>query len=187
MQELPEELEIELTKRVGVLAAAFPGVISGETISVYVRTLADLPLEVLDAAVEQCVAECKFRPTVAELRDKALKLATPAGSHPTSAEAWGLVVAAIRAVGSYGRPTFKDPLVARAVEVMDWRQLCMSEQPSVDRAQFMRIYEQLVARELDEARLLSKARELRALTAASIVRLVSPGRKGAEGIDGRAA
>ncbi len=162
---MSDEHRLRIMELVGALVAAFPAAeIGAETVKLYARMLADVPPEVLDAAVEQCIAECKFFPAVAELRDKALRLASAAGQHPTSAEAWGLVVEAIRRVGSYGRPRFADPLVARAVEVMDWRQMCACETPAADRAHFMRIYEQLVARDMEDARLLPAARTLRDAT-----------------------
>ena len=172
MPELPEQLEIELTKRVGLLAACFPHVAVGEqTIMAYVRALAHTPLDVLDAVIEQAAAECRFFPTLAELRDIELRLSSPSGLRPCAAEAWGQVRAAIGSVGFYGKPTFGDDLVARAVEYIGWRALCTSENAEADRAHFMRIYEQIVTREVEAARLMPRARELRALTAESSRRL----------------
>jgi len=169
VRELPEQLEIELARRVGLLAASFPSaVVPAATLKVYARMLADIPLAVLDVVIEQCLAECKFFPTIAELRERVLAHATPAGAHPDAAEAWGLVLAEIKREGHMGTPRFADEVVARAVRIMDWWQLCVSENPVADRAHFMRIYEQLRERELADARLLPRTREMRAFASASV-------------------
>jgi len=161
--ELSPDLEIELTKRIGALAAAFPyAQISGETIKVYARMLADIPLEVLDAVASQAMAECEFFPTIARVREMAMNLASPTGQHVSGFEAWEQVIRQIRSVGSYGRPGFIDPLITRAVECLGWPELCQSDNQVADRSHFVRIYEQLVERERAEARLLPESRELRA-------------------------
>lgn len=160
--ELDEELEIEISQRVGLLAAAFPSAqVQKNTIAVYVQMLKDISLITLDVVVEQCLAECKFFPTISEIRDKAILIP---GQRPTPAEAWGQVLQQITRVGFYGKPFFADDLTARAVEIMDWRQLCTSENTVADRAHFMRIYEQLLNRETEDARLLPAAQNLRMIS-----------------------
>jgi hypothetical protein len=176
MRELPLQLEIELTERVGLLVACFPQPpIGDEMVKAYVRWLADIPLEVLDAVIEQAVAEYKFLPTIAELREIVLRLSSVSGRRPNAAEAWGDVMAEVRRVGSYRQPVFSDELVARAVEIIGWRELCLSENGVADRAHFFRVYEQLVRREAEEERLLPEARRLRALTAEMAGRMRLPG------------
>lgn len=161
--KLDPELKKQLTERVGLLAASFPSVaITGATISAYVEMLKDIPLDVLDAAIRQVLAENKFFPSIAELREKALALSHPASQHMTGYEAWETVMRELRRVGVYGQPRFDDPLITRAVECIGWFELCNSEMAGVDRAHFAKIYDQLVQREKSEARLLPEARAIRA-------------------------
>ena len=65
-------------------------------------------------------------------------------------EAWGAVLDAIRRHGLYGqRQALEslDELTRRAVQAVGWRELCLSENISVERANFRSIYQDLVARE----------------------------------------
>lgn len=152
----------EAIKRITVLVAAYPNnKVSAETFEVYAQMLADLSPEVLDTVCRQCLAESEFFPTIAKLREMALTLTT--SDNPTAAEAWGILVATIRKIGFYGVPSFDNPVVEKAVRIMDWKTLCSSENQIADRAHFMRIYEQLVDREKQDARLLPASRELKQL------------------------
>jgi hypothetical protein len=159
-------LEQELTVRITALAGMYPAVqLSDETIAGYCRALADVPLAALDAALAQTQQECKFFPTVAEIRERVLDATAP--RRPDGPDAWALVLGEFSRVGSYGDPRFPDPLVARAVDIMGWRELCLSENQVADRAHFLQIYNALVKRERDEARLLPEFRRLRELNAAA--------------------
>lgn len=62
-------------------------------------------------------------------------------------EAWLEVHKQILSVGSYNKPNFKDPLIKKVVEIMGWRNLCLSENQVADRAHFLKIYETLVSRD----------------------------------------
>ncbi len=113
----------------------------------------------LSQAVEQCVAECEFFPTVAKVREKVTQIETP--QWDTAADAWSDVMSAMKAVGYYGQPKFENPLTARLVFSMDWQTLCSSENVVADRAHFMKMYEQLVEREKAETKLLPSTKALR--------------------------
>lgn len=129
------------------LMAAYPnGQATRETVAVYDRLLADIPPADLQTVIDQCIAECKFLPTVAEIRERWHALTSNLG-RLSATDAWGMVKAEIRRVGSWGTPTFDDPLIAKVVRNMGWLELCASESPEgVDRAQFERAYNELVAR-----------------------------------------
>lgn len=155
--------EIEVTKLIGVLAASFPQAqMSANSVNAYVAMLKDVPLNVLKVAVEQCVVESEFLPTIAKVRDRALSLVRPERKDPM--EAWGVVLKTIQRVGFYRSPTFDDPLIARAVECLGWQYLCTSENAVADRAHFAKVYEQLREREIHDSRLLPQALALRALS-----------------------
>ena len=124
----------------------------------YVRLLADIPVEELQVVVDQAVAECKFMPTIAELRDRWHSLT--AEQPLTGGDAWLLVMKQVRSVGSWGKPEFDNPLVARATESIGWRDLCMSDNIDVVRAHFLKVYAALAERHSGEQKLLPQARQL---------------------------
>lgn len=144
------------------LVAAYTNTqVSDETVAIYIRLLRDIPADDLQTIVDQSIAECKFLPTVAEIRDRWHSLTRGLGEL-TSAEAWGMVMMEIRRVGYTGAPHFESQKVARVVKMIGWRELCMSEEPGIDRAQFMRMYDQVARREDDIHKLLPQARALAA-------------------------
>lgn len=146
-------MKSEAIKIIGVLAASFPSAkISEKTVDAYATQLSDLPTELLDAAARQCAADCKFFPTMTELRNQVHTLISPARTTP--ADAWGEVMTAMKSVGFYGQPHFDDPIIERIVFAMDWQALCSSENTIADRAHFMKMYEQMVEREKSETKLL---------------------------------
>lgn len=152
---------VEIIERLGILIAAYPNTqVTGDTINVYVRMLEDVPVQVLDCAVKQSLAECKFFPSVAELREKVFALSSNVSQVPDGWAAWGQVVNEIHRTGFYGQPEFKSPLLARAVEIIGWRELCTSENSVADRAHFVKIYDQLKHRAEQDVKLLPASREL---------------------------
>lgn len=156
------ETELEVGKLITALAMMYPSVqISEPTISAYVSILKHTPIDVLTAAVEQCSRECKFFPTVAEISERAFQISSPLASNPNGMTKWGEVKSEMRRTGFYRTPRFDDPLVARAVHILGWQHLCTSENDEADRAHFARIYDGLLAQEIQEAKLLPRAREIR--------------------------
>jgi hypothetical protein len=164
--------EAEIAKLVGAMGASFPSAnVTDATIEVYISMLKDIPLEVLTASVEQCMAESEFFPTIAKLRNKALALVAPPRKDPMAA--WGEVIRQIQRTGFYRSPHFEDPLIAKAVDCLGWQYLCSSENIVADRAHFAKAYEQFVEREAQDARLLPAARRLQEM---SQVREIGDGR-----------
>lgn len=137
----------EAARAVAVLQAAFPAARWSEaTVAVYESLLSDLDAELVTRAIERIIRSSKFLPTVAEVRDAAAELAFGPGR--SGLEAWAEVGLAIRRVGSYGSPTFDDPLVAECVRVLGWRTLCHGGSPEgVDRARFVELYQELLRRQ----------------------------------------
>jgi len=142
-----------------MMVSAYPNTqISDATREVYVTMLKDLPLDILEAAIQQAMAESEFLPTIARIREKAIVLTGT--EHVSSLEAWGIVKKAMERWGYYRSPQFDDPLIARAVECIGWQTLCSSENESADRAHFSKVYESLVHRETSEARMLPEVRQI---------------------------
>ena len=138
-------MKIEIFKKgLGVLLTIFPDKkINSE---IYWEYLKDLKDEVFLGAVADISSTYTelFPGTnlVALIRTKAL-----AGDGMTGGEAWGEVIKEISNTGSYGQPKFENPLIAKAVECMGWRTLCLSENTAIDRAHFLKIYDALKKRE----------------------------------------
>ena len=65
---------------------------------------------------------------------------------PMVGDAWAEVLREIGRTGSRGTPEFSHPAIARAVAGVGWRNLCLSELISVERAHFYRIYDQVKER-----------------------------------------
>lgn len=146
---------------VGLIGAAFPNFKpTKQTVEVYAQTLADLDGDLLRQATLQAVASNgrQFAPSVAEIRAEARRLLAIIEKVPTPHQAWEEVCNAMRDVGSYRRPTFSHPLVEQAMNTIGWRELCLSENQVSDRAQFLRAYEDLVARHDYQSTMLPSAR-----------------------------
>jgi hypothetical protein len=140
------------------LFTAYPNTqVSEQTVITYVRLLKDIPEDELQAIVEQAIATSKFLPTIAEIRD--MRHGLQNFEQLTYVEAWDTVVKEIRRIGSYGAPQFQDPITARVVKSMGWRELCMSENPGIDRAQFRDMYNALLNRQERDQKLLPQARD----------------------------
>jgi hypothetical protein len=141
------------------LFAAYPNSqATPETVAVYVRLLSDIPLDDLQTIVDQVIANDKFLPTIAELRDMHHTLNH--ADQITWADAWDSVMAEMRRIGSYGSPHFEDELTARVVKSMGWKALCASENTQTDRAQFRDMYNAIASRQESAQKLLPQAREL---------------------------
>jgi hypothetical protein len=112
----------------------------------YDRLLADIPLEVVGAAVLSHIAKSRFFPTVSELRELAIDLTSP--PHPSALAAWA----------------DKDDPIARKARsfIPNWndRSLTMREE-SFNRAQFGKYYEMEVAHDREERLQLPEVRALR--------------------------
>lgn len=145
------------------LFAAYPNTqVPDGTVAIYLRLLQDIPADELQTVVDQCIASCKFLPTVAEVREQWHNL-TRNISQMGGAEAWGLVQAEIRRTGSWGAPRFENERIAKVVRSMGWLEICQSDKPAVDRAQFMRIYDSIAEREEEIHKLLPQSKELAAV------------------------
>lgn len=162
-------------KIVMVMAAFYPAVkLRDETIDGYCMMLADVDRDILQAAVKKCISDCKWFPTIAEIRQAAVEICAPA--RRSGAEAWGDVLAEVRRVGYRGAPKFIDTAVARVVSGMGWMTICMSENEMADRAHFIKAYEQTQTRDADDMRQLPEVRELALRLQVGSQRLLS-GRK----------
>lgn len=134
-------------------------------INAYSSLLADLSYEQCDAACRLLLQTRTWMPSVAEIRSAALDLTR--GAVRAGGEAWGSVTKAIREQGSWRTPgtdfVFNDPVTARCVALMNWGDLCASENSVADRARFIELYDKLATETRREAQspMLSAARQQR--------------------------
>ena len=66
-------------------------------------------------------------------------------------EAWENVLSEIHRVGNWREPVFKNTLVKKTVECIGWDNLCLSENIMIERAHFLKIYDQLKDRHQRES------------------------------------
>jgi len=159
----------EVVSVIGVLKLAYPSFGARLTEDewaalprVWHRLLRDIPFDLLDAAAAHyaTTSGSAFPPSIAELRDMAFKVANP--NRVSAEEAWGEVQKAIRQTGFYRAPEFDDPAIGRAVQIIGWRALCLSENEMADRAHFFRVYQAVAEREKHNALMLPEVRAVAA-------------------------
>jgi len=134
---------------VAMIGAAYPNFKATEmTFDVYYQTLKDLDYDLLEAATLHAIAQPgrAFAPSVGEIRGAVSDIMQHSSHMPSSFEAWNEFLQQARAVGHMGKPQFSHPLVAKTVQVMGWKELCLSENQVADRARFVQAYEQLADR-----------------------------------------
>jgi hypothetical protein len=112
---------------------------------IWVRLLADLPVEILRASALQHISESKWFPAVSDLRDAAARILYP--RRQTAIEAWGEVRRAFGRWWPNGMPEFSDDVTTAVVAELGWHSLCMSECQEADRARFLQGYDEHIKRE----------------------------------------
>ena len=126
----------------------------------FVEGLADIEHQVARAAIARLVRTARVMPNVADIRAAIGVLEH--GRKQTGMEAWAAVMAALKRHGSHRSPgvdfVFKDPITARVVSSIGWRELCVSENATADRARFIEAYTHIAALERTEAQAMPGAR-----------------------------
>jgi hypothetical protein len=127
-----------------ILQAAFPQREMGaQTLQVYQHGLADIPPQLLHAAVARYIGTRKFPPAISEIRGAAAAILLENAGVKTAPEAWESVTREISRVGHWGQPDL-DPLTARAVRQLGgWKALCTGDNVVADRARFVQFYNSL--------------------------------------------
>lgn len=119
-----------------------------QAMELWFRELQDIPMEIAEATLRKWVSTNKWSPSIAEIRENATSIKD--GDPLTWGESWERALAAIRKFGSY-RPREAldslDPLTRKCVESIGFRELCMSENPMTDRANYRMIFEVMAKRE----------------------------------------
>ena len=132
---------------------------SERAMELYAERLADIPAARLRAAAEQCMATCKWLPTIAELREAAGQVA--AGREPVALDVYGDTIAELSLARAESRVPRLDPIAAEVVRAMGGQvTLLASDNGPADRARFIEAYEAKVAQERRIADVVPLARRL---------------------------
>lgn len=126
-------------------------------IDLWSELLGDLPFSVIDAAVKRLILDSPYPPAISDVRRKAIEIMKP--QQMTAAEAWEEVNRVLDRFGYYRQVEAMQsipPLAARVVRAMGFNTLCLTQNISVERAQFLRMYEQFAGREQDNTLLPDK-------------------------------
>ena len=139
----------EVAKLLVVLAASYPKFeVDDLKVQVWYEMLGDLDYDVANIAIKKIIMLNTFPPAIAEVRKAAIEISSPMGL--TAAEAWGEVIRAIRDYGYYREKeamASMSPITAQVVRYLGWREICLSEEPEILRAHFLKMYAQVAARE----------------------------------------
>jgi hypothetical protein len=130
-------------------------------IAVWHKLIGDLDYTLAELAIQKLIIDSPYPPTIHDIRKRALEVQYP--NLPTPAEAWGVLNKNIQKYGSYRVQEGLEalpPIVRETVDCMGYREICQSEEPEgVLRAQFMRMYEQILNRRKGEQMLPELMRE----------------------------
>lgn len=133
------------------------------TPQVFLQILGDLPAELLEAAVMKCLGEARpFAPSPGEIRAAAMHLQAQSQGVPSAAAAYAeaanmpanqtkLLGVAQDGVIEYARIRWSHPFVERIAKMVGWLSSFPSDNPTADRAQFLKIYDSELQKELQSA------------------------------------
>ena len=134
-----------------------------QAMELWFNQLQDIPYKLAELTLNTWVATNKWSPSIADIREKATGLTQ--GEAKDWGEAWREVLRAINIYGSYQELEAlesMDETTRRVVERLGFRNICMSEDIQIDRANFRMIYEQEIQRAKENAQLPQKLKELMA-------------------------
>lgn len=120
---------------------------NNQALELWFRQLQDIPYDIAELALNKWVSINKWSPSIAEIRETAATIT--AGEIPDWGEGWEQVLLAIRRYGLYNIPQAMaslDKITRQCVERIGFREICMSENISVERANFRMLYEQISER-----------------------------------------
>lgn len=120
---------------------------NSQAMELWFRQLQDIPFIVAEAALNKWVATNKWSPSIAEIREMAMTVTE--GEKTLWSDGWEQVQTAIRKYGMYNIGAAMDSfdeVTKQTVKRLGFRELCLSENPMQDRANFRMIFEQIAER-----------------------------------------
>lgn len=115
-----------------------------QAMELWYQELCDIPCKVAEAALRKWVAVSKWSPSISDIREQAA--AVQKGEVPLWSDGWDACCRAIRKYGAYGAEKAMAELTGitrETVKRLGFIELCLSENPMADRANFRMIFEQL--------------------------------------------
>lgn len=176
----------ETAKILAVLAASYPKFdVDDLKVQVWHEMLGDLDYKLVQVAVQKLILESPYPPAIADVRKQVVEIMQDPDDDIDAATAWGEVIRALNHYGYY-RPeealASMSPRTAKVVRMMGWQEICMSEEPSVIRGQFMKMYEIYTQREKQEALLPPNLKQtIRQIAEGRKLELIEGGRKALKG------
>ena len=125
-----------------------------EAIQIWYELLKDLDYATANVAIQKHMVSSKYPPTIADIREQATEVSY--GQAPLWSDGWEQVLRAMRLYGSYRLQEAldsMDDLTRKAVKRLGFKELCISENIAVDRANFRMVFEQLANREYETKKL----------------------------------
>jgi hypothetical protein len=119
-------------------------------INLWFNLLGDLDFKIVQVAVKKLILESPYVPTISDIRKQAIEIIHPSID---ATEAYGEVRRAIKEYGYDNAPEAfgsMSPLTRRVCEYIGWQNICLSEEPSIIRGQFLRMYSELREKEQKE-------------------------------------
>jgi len=138
----------EVSVMMALFAAAYGREPTDEQVSVWQEFLADVDSAAAGRAARRHIATSPHYPTVSDIRRL---VADEECAAPDADRAWAEVLDAVRRWGRYREPTFSHAAITEAVAGVGWLAICDSEAIGVERAHFLKLYEQSRARHVREA------------------------------------
>lgn len=135
---------------IALLAGAFP-MFREAQMQTYGAMLNDIPPEIQFQAVKNVIKTAKFLPTIAEIREEAIRIARGSMNVTKNIpeQEWEIVYRAIGAVGPYRKPRFGNTVTALTVKAMGWQGMCSAEEKMIPtlRSQFIKTWNMISSKE----------------------------------------
>ena len=134
-----------------------------EAMELWFRQLEDISFKTASAALSKWVSLNRWSPAISDLREMASEIEQ--GELPDWGAAWETVIRAIANHGSYdpaGAFAAMDDVTRTAVQRIGWETICMSEDISIERANFRMIYEAEAKRKKRDAQIPPRVAQLTA-------------------------
>lgn len=125
-----------------------------QAMELWFKQLEDIPFQVAEVGLNKWVSLNKWSPSISDIREMASEVTQ--GQISDWGDGWEQVLKAIRVYGSYNAGAAldsMDSITRKCVERLGFREICMSENIAVDRANFRMLYETLANRQKEDAKL----------------------------------
>ncbi len=146
--------ELEALEIVGMITAGYPSwKPTKESLRLYAKLLEPFEEGLTKATVMEILySPREFAPPIGVLAEAiAVNRMKRAGQYLAPEEAWALVQDQIRRVGFYRNPKFDHPALTRAVEALDWQDICSNDNVEATRAHLMRVFGAMQTSQVREA------------------------------------